>query len=319
MKEKVSGIALAVVIALAAHWLGEWLQLGAVITALGMGLVLGNLNIQKPNFDPGIRFSEKSILETSIVLLGFSLSFSYLKYVSIELWLLIGLSIALVIGFSRWIGKRMGLSSNMGYLLGAGSAICGTAAIAAINPLLRGEENETGLSIGVINLLGTLGLFLLPPLMIFLNYSPEQSGFLLGGVLQSVGHVTGAAFSLGDETGKLALVYKMARILWMIPLILVIYYSQRKKQSVDGPVIRFPLFIVMFLVAVSLAQWKLIPDLWKEWVVSAGNFLLVVAMAAIGYKIKLRPLFNLARPALFAGVAIFVLQILIFWVILSFG
>lgn len=317
IKDKWWGILLALVIAIVSHWLGDFFQVGSVITALVIGLIIGNLHLTRPNFDPGIRFTEKSILETSIVLLGFSLNFGYLKSVSVFLWLFIGLSVILVIIFSRWISKRMGLSSNMGFLLGAGSAICGTAAIAAISPLLQGDENETGLSIGVINLLGTLGLFFLPALMLVMEYNPQQAGFLLGGVLQSVGHVTGAAFSLGDETGKLALIYKMGRILWLIPLILVIYYSQRNKAS-SGPVIKFPAFILFFLLAVSLAQWKVIPDLWKENIVAAGNFLLVVAMAGIGYKIKLRPLFNLARPALIAGVSIFTLQIILFWLILNF-
>ena len=173
------------------------------------------------------------------------------------------------------------------------------------------------MSIGVINLLGTLGLFFLPALMLVLEYTPEEAGFLLGGVLQSVGHVTGAAFSLGDETGKLALIYKMSRILWLIPLILVIFYTQRNK-STTGPVIKFPGFILFFMLAVSLAQWKIIPGFWKESIVATGDFLLVVAMAAIGYKIKLRPLFNLARPALLAGVSIFTLQIILFWLILYF-
>ena len=317
IKDKVWGILLALVIALLSHWLGDFFQIGSVITALGLGLVVGNLHLRQPNFEPGIRFTEKNILETSIVLIGFSLNFIHLKSVSAFLWLFLGFSVFVIILFSKWISRRMGLSANMGFLLGAGSAICGTAAIAAISPLLKANENETGMSIGVINLLGTLGLFFLPAMMLVLEYNPEQAGFLLGGVLQSVGHVTGAAFSLGDETGKMALIYKMGRILWLIPLILVIYYSQRNKVK-SGPVVKFPTFILFFLLAVSLAQWKVIPDLWKENIVTTGNFLLVVAMAGIGYKIKLRPLFNLARPALFAGVSIFTLQILLFWLILSF-
>lgn len=316
MIERLWGISLALVIALVSLWLGAFIQLGPVVTALGLGLILGNMHFQRPNFDPGIKFSEKSILETSIVLLGFSLNFTYLKAVSFILWFLLGLTILIVMLLSLWLGKRMGLSKNMGVLLGAGSAICGTAAIAALSPLLKSEENETALSIGVINLLGTLGLFFLPALMLVLDYGPQESGFLLGGVLQSVGHVTGAAFSLGDETGKLALVYKMGRILWLIPLILVMYFTQRNK-SVSGAVIKFPGFIVFFLITVSLAQWQAIPEIWKAYAVDLGEFLLIVAMAAIGYKIKLRPLFNLAKPALVTGVVIFTFQIIMFWVILN--
>lgn len=316
MKTRFWGILLALIIAVTSLWLGDFLQLGSVVTALGVGLILGNIHIKRPNFDPGIKFTEKSILETSIVLLGFSLNFKYLESVSLSLWLIIGFTVIIVILLSLWVSKRVGLSSKMGILLGAGSAICGTAAIAAISPLLKSDENETALSIGVINLLGTLGLFFLPAMMLVWGYGPNESGFLLGGVLQSVGHVTGAAFSLGDETGKLALVYKMGRILWLIPLILTIYLIQRRKVA-TGPVIKFPTFIMFFLIAVSLAQWKAIPEFWKDSIVSIGDFLLIMAMAAIGYKIKLRALFNLAKPALVAGVVIFTFQIIMFWVILN--
>ncbi len=316
MKNLFWGILLAFCIAVVSLWLGDILQFGSVITALGIGVVLGNLQIKRPNFDPGIRFSEKSILETSIVLLGFGLNFNYLKSVSLDLFFIIGLSVILVIAFSIWIGKRIGLNKNTGVLLGVGSAICGTAAIAAISPLLKSNENETALSIGVINLLGTLGLVFLPALMLVLEFGPQESGFLLGGVLQSVGHVTGAAFSLGDETGKLALIYKMGRILWIIPLILGMYFIQRRTVN-TGPVIKFPGFIVFFLLAVTLAQFKAIPGLWKESLVEIGDFLLIVAMAAIGYKIKLKPLFYVAKSALITGVIIFVMQILLFWIILN--
>ena len=317
IRERFWGILLAFLIALVSLWLGDILQLGAVITSLGLGLLIGNFNINKPDFNPGIRFTEKRVLETSIVLLGFSLNFKYLQSFSLYLWLVLGLMVALVIGLSLSLSKRVGLSRNMGLLLGAGSAICGTAAIAAISPLIKAEERDTGLSIGVINLLGTLGIFFLPPLMILMDYEPEQAGFLLGGALQSVGHVTGAAFTLGEDTGKLALVYKMGRILWLIPLILTIYLIQRKKVS-GGPVIKFPTFIILFLVAVSLAQFKAIPGEWKELLVQIGDFLLIAAMAAIGYKIRIRPLFSLAKPALLAGITIFSIQIMLFWIILLF-
>ena len=310
------GLALVVVVAVVSLWAGEFTQLGAVITSLAFGLILGNSIRRQERLLPGIQFSEKYLLETSIVLLGFSLNFSYLSKYSLWLWLIVGLSVLIVISLSTWLSSRLGLSKNLGLLLGAGSAICGTAAIAAISPLLRSEESETGVSIGVINLLGTLGLFFLPAMLLVMDYDAEQAGFLLGGVLQSVGHVTGAAFTLGDETGKLALVYKMGRILWLIPVILVIYFTNRSGGK-DGRLIRFPLFIVFFLVAVSLAQWQLIPVSWKETLVQVGDFLLIVAMAAIGFKIKLRPLFNIARPALLAGTGIFVVQILMFWLILS--
>ena len=98
-------------------------------------------------------------------------------------------------------------------LLGVGNAVCGSSAIAAVSPVIKAEESDTGISIGVVNFLGTIGIFILPALAIkVLHFADLQASTLIGGSLQAVGQVVAAGFSVSDNVGEIATIIKMARI-----------------------------------------------------------------------------------------------------------
>lgn len=171
---------------------------GSATVALLLGIIIGNTTLRTDSYASGFAFTEKYILEGSIVLIGFGLNATVFGKLGWSTWLFIGFSVLLVLGVALIIAQLFGLSRKMGLLLGAGSAICGSAAIAAVSPLLKSNEEETGLSIGVINLLSTIGLLFLPILSGLMVLGSEHSGLMIGGIIQSMGHVVGAGFSLGD-------------------------------------------------------------------------------------------------------------------------
>lgn len=285
--------------------------LSSASIALLLGMLVGNSKMKVESFGSGLNFTEKKILEAAIVLLAFGMNAKIFSALGAGTWLFVGLSVVLVISVALLLGRWFGLTFKMGALLGAGSAICGSAAIGAVSPLLLSKKEETGLSIGVINLLSTIGLILLPILSGLLSLSNESSGFFIGGVLQSMGHVVGAGFSLGNEVGTAATVVKMGRVLLIIPLMLILFMMNRKKGN-DGKKMAFPLFIPLFILALILAQMPFFPQAWSSFLAKTGDFLLIAAMVAIGFKIKLKPLFKMAGPALAVGMIIFTFQILLY-------
>ena len=285
--------------------------LASATIALLLGIILGNSGIKVGRIEAGMKFTESKVLESAIVLIGFGLNMKVFSALGLNTWVFVGSSVVMVIGVALIVGRWFGLSPKMGALLGAGSAICGSAAIGAVAPLIHSKEEETGLSIGIINLLSTTGLILLPIMSGVLSLNTEDSGLVIGGIIQSMGHVIGAGFSLSEEVGAAATVVKMGRILLIIPLLLIFFFISRKSKT-PGAKMSFPYFILWFVLALVLAQMPFFPEGWSKILAKTGDILLITAMVAIGFKIKLKPLFKLAGPALMVGFIIFAFQIALF-------
>lgn len=292
--------------------------LGAATLALLLGIVLANSGIDFFRLNKGMEFSERKVLEAAIVLFGFGISAGIFAELGSTTWAFVSISVVVILLAAFLIGKAFRLTNRLSFLLGAGSAICGTTAIGAVAPLIKSKEEETGLSIGIINLLGTIGLFLLPAISAMMGLSEDDAGILIGGVLQSMGHVVGAAFTLGEEVGTLATVVKMGRILLIVPLLIIAYLvSLRTAEKSTGRFKGFPWFVPLFMVSIALAQWTVFPEQLAAILADMGDYLLIAAMVGIGFKIRIRQLFRIAGPALMAGVAIFVIQIVFFIAFLS--
>ena len=320
IKTKAPGVLASVSLAVLAIFVGQFLHsLGSIMLALIFGMIAGNTFLQANHWKPGLKFSEKNILEISIVLLGFGFEVSNLEKLNVSLVLIILVSMLVLFIAAMLLGKALGLSSKLSLLLGAGSAICGSAAIAATAPLIDADEAEVGLSIGIVNLLGVIGLALLPVIYMFLHFSDIQIAVLLGGTLQSVGHVVASAFAVNDVVGELAMVVKMSRVVFLVPMLLVLFFLRNNKNK--GGKTRFPLFIFLFVGAVYLAQLESVSEELSNALSRTGNYLMAVAMAAIGVGIHLRTLVKISGKGIVLGSALFVLQILMFlgYVIFALG
>ncbi|MFN2262221.1 MAG: YeiH family protein [Psychroflexus sp.] len=307
------GVFLAFGLTFLAEFISEYSAwLNATSLALIFGIVLANIPISLKSIQKGMAFSEKYILESAIVLIGFGLNFSVLGEINSNFWWFILFSVVAVITLAVFFGKIFKLDSKLNILLGAGSAICGSAAIGAISPIMKPKESETGMAIGIINLLSTIGLFLLPIVAVYLHFNQDETSLFIGGVLQSMGHVVGSGFSVNEEVGILATVIKMGRVLLLVPLLLIAYVLFRSKNQKGKQKVGFPFFIIFFLVAIGFSQFSFISEVVTSEVSSFGNFLLNVAMIGIGYKIKLKSLFKIAGKSLLLGTFIFLIQIVIF-------
>ncbi|MCF8277954.1 MAG: putative sulfate exporter family transporter [Flavobacteriales bacterium] len=282
-------------------------SVGAILMALILGAVIGNLGLNTRVLNSGLKFVEKTILELAIVLIGFGFDGKHLSELRVELMISLVVVVTMVLFLSILLGRLFKVDKKLSILLGVGNAICGSAAIAAIAPFLKSDEKDIGLSLGVINLLGVIGLALLPGLSYLLCFSDFETGVLIGGTLQAIGHVAASSFSMGDTIGSWAMVVKMGRVFLLIPLLVVMYFIGRKKSEVVG---RFPWFILAFAAAVYVAQTGFFPDSFMKGLAAAGDFALALAMAAIGIGIRVKPLLNVSAKGIALGTALFGLQIL---------
>lgn len=312
LKNKLLGIVLALIIMIIAKFLSGYLPtLGTALLALILGISVRQILINFSPFSSGVSWTEKYVLETAIVFIGLGFEMSKFKEIGISTLAIISGSIILIILLALLLQKFFGKEDGkLFWLLGAGSAICGSSAIGATAPLIQAKEEETGVSLAVINLLGLLGMVLLPIIAVALSFSNLETGIFLGGILQSVGHVVGSAFAINPEVGQFATIVKMGRVAFLVPFLLIVYFMFRKKS--DGTKLKFPLFILFFLIAVLISQIGIFNSETVKFLSKSGDTLLNIGMAAIGLKINIKSLWKISGKALIGGTIIFIFQIILF-------
>jgi len=310
--EKLPGLILAIIIAFIGRYLAGWIpNLGGVTVAILLGMIIGNIFDLGGKYAIGIRFAEKKILSLAIMLMGLKLELSVLGELGFSAIIVIVIMVFSTIGMGVLFGRLLGLSPSFSTLLGVGNGICGSSAIAAVAPIVSKEEDEIGLSIGVVNLLGTIGIFLLPLLVHLLKLEEASSGLMIGGTLQAVGQVVAAGFSINEEIGRLATVVKMGRILMLAPVVLLFTFSNRGNDLDSKGKLSLPIFIIGFFIFSLLGSLGIIPEVISGFLKSLSKVLLIIAMAGIGLKIKLSSLLKQGPKALLVGGCIFLGQLLL--------
>ncbi|MEI6857985.1 putative sulfate exporter family transporter [Psychrilyobacter sp.] len=306
-KDMISGLIVCVIIALLAKLTSIFLPLvGSTSLAIIIGIIAGNTLAKDKKYLPGVEFSEKTILAGAIMLLGATLHLSAITSLGIRGIIFILLEISLVIGINLVIGRSLGFSKNFSLLMGTGNAVCGSSAIAAVAPVLGAKEDEIGISVAVVNLIGTIFMFILPVVALnILGYTPLESGGLIGGGLQSVGQVVAGSNFLGAEAAKFSILFKMIRISMLGGVILIFsLINNTNSNNINAPQKKLPVppFIVGFFLLSILVTLGFIGDQVQEILGFLSKNLLLVAMAGIGMRIKFKELLSEGPKALLFGV-----------------
>ncbi|MGB7874146.1 MAG: putative sulfate exporter family transporter [Anaerolineales bacterium] len=313
--QSIYGVGLCILIGVVAVLLSPYISIGSVSLAIILGMLVSNLFKPGKVFKAGIHFSEKHILALAIALMGVNLNFLILRELSYKTILLIMTAIAVTIFSAIVIAKIFKFSEKFALLLGIGSGVCGSSAIAATEQIIGAKEEEVGLSIAIVNFLGTLGIFLLPIIgSAIFRFSDINTGILIGNTLQAVGQVTAAGFSVSEVTGQTATIVKMGRILMLTPIILIFIFSNR----IFGNVLEnnqtrprgIPLFIVGFVVFSLVPTLGLVSVDTIEMLSATSKNALIIAMAGVGLKITFSNLLREGKEALKVGFLIFGMQII---------
>ncbi|MEA1915841.1 MAG: putative sulfate exporter family transporter, partial [Campylobacterota bacterium] len=279
------GLTLSFTIAAIALFLAPFFPVGAVVIAILLGILIGNSVALKDTFTPGINYAQKSILAFAIALMGIDLDFSILIQLGNKTLVLIVLGMVLTIGTAIVLGRIFKIDTKLALLLGIGNGVCGSSAIGATAPIIKANKDFIALSVAVVNLLGTIGIFLVPFLAILFGLDHIDAGILVGNTLQAVGQVTAGGFSISDSAGISATAVKMGRVLLLTPLvfILIFLFHREKKELESGA--KIPLFIIFFILFSLLSSFSLVNESTKELISTLSHLSLVVAMSAIGLSI----------------------------------
>lgn len=316
MKNQLPGILLAAGLGLAAIFLSGYTPsfLNSYLLALLVGMLLAPLVNKAPQLDTGISLSSAKMLEWSVVLLAFSMDYKAIGAIGAADFVVIIIVVLLVLLATYYLSKVLSCPGKTGWLVGFGTAICGSSAIAALAPKIKSEKEDVAISLAAVNLLGSLGMILLPLLFQFYPLAEQQMAFLIGASLHSVGNVAGAGFSVSEEVGQLALVYKMARVALLSPALLFMVWLNARKTEGQAFQFQLPWYLIAFLLISILVSLFPLPEALINTSELIGKFMLTIAMAAIGLKVHVLRLLKAGQRGLVFALLVFVLQMSLLWV-----
>lgn len=289
--------------------------------AIILGLIAGNLfyntfHGEGSHYKAGVKWAEKDLLMFAIALMGINLNFTMLANLGFATIGIIVSGMIFTISMGIFLGKLFGLNSKLSLMIGIGNAVCGSSAIAATSGVAKVSSNDIGISIALVNLMGTVGIFLLPFLAHVLGFSDIQAGIYTGNTLQAVGQAVAAGFSISDEAGHYATVVKMGRVLLLVPLVLILIYIA-KKESIgsDEDVskktkVGVPSFIIWFVAFSVVASLGLLPKEVETLISTTSHYITLIAMSAIGLMIHFGTIMRTAGTAFKVSSLLFALQLI---------
>jgi uncharacterized integral membrane protein (TIGR00698 family) len=317
MKLHLPGISLAAGLGLAAIFLSAYTPafLNSYLLALLIGMLLAPQLNKMPQLDAGISMSSAKMLEWSVVLLAFSIDYKAVGAIGTADFVVILLVVLAVLLATYYLSKILSCPGKTGWLVGFGTAICGSSAIAALAPKIKTDKEDVAISLASVNLLGSLGMILLPLLFQFYPLAEKQMAFLIGASLHSVGNVAGAGFSVSEDVGQLALVYKMARVALLSPALLFMVWLDSRKTDGQSFKFQLPWYLIAFLLISVVVSFYPLPVAMIKTSELIGKIMLTIAMAAIGLKVHVFRILKAGQRGLVFALIVFVLQMSLLWLL----
>lgn len=289
---------------------------GSTSFAIVLGIIAGNIITNDDLHLKGAIFAEKKLLPIAIMFLGVTLELNQVFNIGIKGIIYVAASMFIVINVSILICKKIGFTKEFSMLMGVGNAVCGSSAIAASSPVIKAKEDEVGIAVAIVNLMGTIFMFLLPILAVkVLKFDDIKTGLLIGGVLQSVGQVAASSAMVSLETQTIAMLFKMLRVIFLGVVVMGLSISLRKDSNTstveNSKKVIIPGFIIVFFILSLMTNFNLLPDILIGILKSASKWLMLISMAGIGMRIKFSKLLQEGPKALIAGFTIAIIQVII--------
>ena len=285
-----------------------WLQsngISALTLAIVLGMVVGNTVYPRMAAitGAGVTFSKASFLRLGIILYGFRLTFQDIGNVG---WAGVAIDATVLcstFGLACFLGTRVfGIDRKTAMLIGAGSSICGAAAVMAAEPVVRGQAEQVMVAVATVVVFGMLGIFLYPALYhLIVHYrlaeiSPAAYGLYAGSTIHEVAQVVAAGRAISEEAANTAVIAKMVRVMMLAPFLVILsawlsragandleaVESKEKSHVIQRGGIVIPWFALWFVAVAGLNSLALLPRAAVVQVIDIDTLLLAIAMAGLG-------------------------------------
>jgi uncharacterized integral membrane protein (TIGR00698 family) len=317
------GLLLSAAIAITAIELGKLALfadhgMSALTLAILIGIILGNSVYPRVAAvsATGVQFSKQNLLRLGIILYGFRLTMQQIGEVGVAGVVIDALVLCSTFGLALFLGvKVLRLERDTAILIGAGSSICGAAAVLATEPVLQARSDQVTVAVSTVVVFGTLAIFLYPLLFQLnlhwqvLDVAPATFGIYIGSTLHEVAQVVAAARSVGEEAANSAVIAKLVRVMMLAPFLIALsaYVARsRRSASTNTPAasgrLAVPWFAFIFIVVVGFNSLALLPPALVGVLIDIDTVLLAMAMAALGLGTRWSAIRQAgARPLLLAA------------------
>lgn len=304
-REYMDGILYALLFAIPAYILGLYFP---IVGGPVFGILLGMLFAKKRRpqaTESGIKFTGKKILQYAIILLGFEMNLFHVVEVGEQSLYVMIFTLLAAFGAAFLMGKVLGMDRDMTALVGAGTAICGGSAIAAVAPVIGAKDRDVVISIATIFFFNVLAVFIFPFLGHSWGMSDAGFGMWAGTAINDTSSVVAAGYAYSHDAGAYATIVKLTRTLMIVPVCLffALLMMRSAAQSGTGFSLKriFPMFVLYFVLACIVNTTGILPAEVSHGLGMLGKFSIVLAMSAIGLNTDLPSLLKHGTRPLLLG------------------
>ena len=319
---KAAGL-LAVGAVLLAAWLASrsaWaarMGLSLLTLAILAGMLAGNTVYPRvaARCHAGMLFCKGPLLRLGIVLYGFRLTLAQVLEVGPASFAADVLMLASTFFLTCWLGLRwLKMDRHTVLLMGAGSSICGAAAVIATAPVLRAGADRVAGAVATVVIYGTAGMFLYPHIHAWHWWplSDSQFGAYIGSSVHEVAQVVAAGKAISAPAADIAVTTKMIRVMMLAPFLLRLSVHAGRGEGAAGREkaaagrIVMPWFAFAFMGVMLLNSLNLLPAAWVAALVQADTWLLAAAMAALGLSTHISAMRQAGLKPLLLGLLVFI-------------
>lgn len=247
--------------------------------------------------------ASKYLLQASVVGLGFGMNIieSLKSGYDGMIFTIVSVFGVMILGVT--IGYLLHINRKTSYLIASGTAICGGSAIAAVGPVIKANENEMAISLGVIFILNAIALFIFPPIGHYFNLTETQFGTWAAIAIHDTSSVVGAGEAFGATALQTATLIKLTRALWIIPLALITMMFFRDKSSK----ISIPWFIFLFIIAMIINTYCYLPQEISKSIIWLAKRGLVITLFMIGASLSISSIKNVGFKPLLLAIALWII------------
>ena len=239
----VAAVAIAPVVAKA-------VAIPAMVIALAIGIALNAL-ADRPAFQPGIVFCVKNLLRWAVALLGLRIALGEIVALGLSTALVVVAAMVITVITGFLLARAFGQTDSYGALAGAGTAVCGasaTLATATVLPSYPGKEADVAFVVVAVNALSTVAMVLYALICVWLGFSPQTTGAMLGATIHDVAQVVGAGYAVSEQVGDNAVIVKLFRVFLLLVVVLGIgAWFTRAGRTAGHANIPVPVFAFVFL------------------------------------------------------------------------
>ena len=239
------------------------------------------------------------ILQTGIVFLGGSLSIGTVYQTNSDYFIWISAFVIFSFVAVLFLGRLLGVSKKLSFLLASGTAVCGGTAIASVAPSIKAKPEELTTAITIIFLLNAIAVLVFPLSNGYLGLNEIQFGAWAALAIHDTASVVGAASSISEVSVEVAATLKVARTIWIVPLVIFSAWLYRNKNDGFG----LPIFVVFFIIAAFLNSILKPDEVIIDYLKLINRICLLTGLFCIGTQISRESLALLEfKPIVLASV-----------------